>query len=507
MFGKISKALEALRQSISKGGILTFNTNHFKFLSPGPLSYMATCDVAELGNHHSHLITSRLTRLFSIFVLPSLTVNGIFSVHAPQLKLWLQEMSFIKNVEDLTCCIITATTDLYHTVGEKFQPTVQRPFVMFSHHDLQKVFRGMRLWQPNVPFTMTVQKKKQAVSSLPSVLTGPTSAVFNIAHLWMHECMRTFSDRLCSEDESTTLQSLIATIAATHYGIRLVDEPTITSLSVQTLPMDTAGTCKPVEQNPDAINLIQEPKPAGQSDQQQDFTLTDLSFLSENNLLEEASLKPHPLQPQIAQHMEDVIAELVYCPELTEALNQQHNFKCTSSYQQRDLDILVQQVSALMERKEDDKGQKGDEAPKITSKYFVHRQRMCQLLHILRALCIPGGHGVLIGSDRGTGRKTSVRLAAHITGYQLMEVHPGNETNLHNILKEAGNQTRADGVNVIILVHEEISLPVREEILVAMAHSIYPGVHTEEELRNLVSRVTTVKNSKRYLMDTWTFEK
>ncbi|KAM7394625.1 hypothetical protein PAMP_021413 [Pampus punctatissimus] len=88
-----------------------------------------------------------------------------------------------------------------------------------------------------------------------------------------------------------------------------------------------------------------------------------------------------------------------------------------------------------------------------------------------------------------------------------MEIHPGNESELHKILKEAGSQTRVDGVNVIILVHEGISPSVREELLVAMAHRTYPGIHTEEDLRNLVSKVTAVKNSRRYLMDSWMFEK
>ncbi|CAG12540.1 unnamed protein product, partial [Tetraodon nigroviridis] len=99
-------------------------------------------------------------------------------------------------------------------------------------------------------------------------------------------------------------------------------------------------------------------------------------------------------------------------------------------------------------------------------------------------------------------------LAARVTGYHLMEVHPGNENRLHKILKEAVNRTRVmDDVNVIVLVHEGVSHRVREELLVAMAHRSYPGLHTEEELRELVSRVTDVKNSQRYLMDSWMFGK
>lgn len=397
-------------------------------------------------------------------------------------------MPFKQSYEDMACCIITATTNLYHAVCDQFKPTVQRPHFIFSHHDLQKVFRGMCLWQPNIPITGTMQKKEHALPGFPSVLSGPAASVLNIAHLWMHECMRTFSDRLCSEDESTTLVSLIAKTATTHYGIRLVDE-------TQSDSFDDPPTV--------SLNLPQEPKPAAQSDLKKGHTLTEPSLLSENIFSEEERLKSHPLQPQILQHMEDIMSKLVYGPELS-PMNQQHSFKCSSSYQDRDLDALLQELSALIDRKE---GQKVDNYDNITTRYIVHRKRVNQLLHILRVLLIPGGHGVLIGSDRGTGRKTTIRLAAFVTGYQLMEVHPGNENKLHEILEEAGNQTRVDGVNVIILVHEGISRSVREELLAAMAHKTYPGRYTDEELRKLVSRVTAMKNSRQHLMDSLMFEK
>ncbi|KAL7403667.1 hypothetical protein ABVT39_003475 [Epinephelus coioides] len=512
--GKMSTALETLRQSISKGEILTFDAYHFKSLSAGTMRYMATCCVFGMGSHHSNVISSRLSRLFTIFVLPSLSMEVILSIHSPRLKIWLKEMPLKQSGEDMACCIITATKDLYHAVCEQFQPTAQRPHFMFSHHDLQKVFRGMCLCQPNIPTTRTIQKNEFSLPGFPPLLSGP-ALILNIAHLWMHECMRTFHDRLYSEDESKTLVSLIAKTATTHYGIRLIDEtqpvcsddpPTVTSLPSHTLPMDPAGTCKPVGQSLETVNLPEEPTPAGQSDLRKYHTLTEPSLLSENICSEEASLKPQPLQPMILQHMEDIMAQLVYGPELPEAsANQQHNVKCSSSYQHRDLDVLLQELCACIDRK--DKREKAGNDYSITTRYIVHRQRVRQLLHILRALLIPGGHGVLIGSDKGTGRKTTVRLAAYVTGCHLIEVHPGNENILHEILKDAGNQTRVDGVNVIILVHEEISQSVREEMLVAMAHRTYPGLYTDEELRNLVSRVTDMKNSRQYLTDSWTFEK
>lgn len=511
VYGKTSAALETLRQSISKGEVLTFDTYHFKLLSSGDISYMATCCVLGSVSPHSNVISSRLSRLLSIFVLPSLSVDVILSIHSPRLKIWLQDMPLKQSGDDMACCIITATKSLYHAVCDRFQPTVQRPHFIFSHHDIQKVFWGMCLWKPNTPNTGKLQKKDNSLPGFPPALSGPAASDLNIVHLWMHECMRTFSDRLCSEDESKTLVSLIAKTATAHYDVRLVDETQpVTSLAIHKLPTDTADTCKPIDQSVDKLNLPQEPKPADQSDLKKGHILTDPSLPSESNRSEEASLKTHPLQQPILQHMEEIVVKLVYGPDLSDILksmNQQHNFRCSSSYQDQDLDILQQELCALIDSKEEDKGQKVYNDYNITTRCILPRQRVSQLLHILRALLIPGGHGVLIGTDRGTGRKTTVRLAAYATGYHLMEVHPGNENKLHEILKEAGNQTRVDGVNVIILVHEGISLSVREELLVAMAHRTYPGLYTDEELGTLVSRVTAVKNSRRYLMDSWMFEK
>lgn len=498
-------ALESLRESISKGAILTVDTYSIKSLSSGNLDYMVTCCISGLDSHQNNVISSRLSRLFSVFVLPSLSLDVILSIHSPRLQVWLKETPLIQRGENMAYCIITATRNLYHAVSDQFQPTGQRPHFLFSQHDLNKVFRGLYLWQPNIPTTGIMQKNEYALS-------GSAASVFNIVHLWMHECIRTFSDRLCSEEETKTLLSLIAKAATTHFGIKLVEEtrpdnsdipPMLTSLANHTLSIETAEMSKQTGQCPDTLIPPQEPEPARQSELKKDCTLTEASILSENYLSEEASLKT-------LQLMEDIMAQLVYGPDILESLNsldRQKKFKCSSSYNKQDLDGLLQKLSGLEDREEEGSGHEHKNNYNVRSRYFVNRQRVSQLLHILRALLIPGGHGVLIGIDKGTGRKTTVRLAAHLTGYQLMEVHSGNENEINEILKEAGNQTRVNGGNVIILVHEEISQSVREEILVAMAHRTYPALCTEGELRNLISRVTAVNNSRQYLMDSWAFER
>lgn len=498
-------ALESLRESMSRGEILTVDTYCFKLLNSRTMDYMVTCCVSGLGGRLNNVISSRLLRLFSIFVLPTLSIDVILSIHSPRLQVWLKEMPFIQNGEDVAYRIITATKNVYHAVSDQFQPTRQRPQFVFSQRDLHKVFRGMYLWQPNIATTGIMQKNKYALS-------GSAVSVLNIVHLWMHECIRTFSDRLCSEDETRTLGSLIAKVATAHFGIRLVEEAqpdsnniphVVTSHANHTLSTETAGMSKQTDQCPETLSPSQEPEPAGQSELKKDNKLTKPSLLLENILSEEASLKA-------LQLIEDVMAQFVYGPEILESLNsldQQHNFKHSSSYSKQDLDALLQKLSDLIDRKEEGHGHHYENNYNTSFRYVVNRQRVSQLFHVLRALLIPGGHGVLIGSDKGTGRKTTVRLAAYLTGYQLMEVHCGNENKLHEILKEAGNQTRVNGGNVIILVHEEINQSVREELLVAMAHRTYPALCTDEELRSLISKVTAVNYSRKYLMGSWMFER
>ncbi|KAM3865290.1 LOW QUALITY PROTEIN: dynein heavy chain domain-containing protein 1-like [Diretmus argenteus] len=493
-FGKTSRALEALRQSISKGRILTSETYMFKLLSCETISYMATCRTFGSGNHGSNVISSRLSRLFSIFVLPSLSVEVLFSIHSPQLKLWLKDIPFVLSYADMACCIITATQNLYHAVREQFQPTVQRPHYVFSHHDLQKVFQGMCLWQPHNPNRQPFQKNdspatvlsKSAPTCFAPAMPGPSASVLNIARLWMHECLRTFSDRLCSEEENKTLVSLIAKVSTTYYGSRLVNEPqpaslegppTATSSTTSTLPTEAAGTYKSAK-----------PKPSGRSDRKMGHKLTEQSLQTESNDSEEPSIAT-PLPPlQLLQHMEETMDKIVYGPELSEpvsSLDRQHNFQHSSSYQEQDFDLLVRQLSATVKGKEEDEEQGFDNNYSVTFSCILHRERVRQLLHILRTLLIPGGHGILFGSVKGTGRKTAVRLAAYLMNHQLIEVHPGNERKLREILKEAGSQARFNGSNIVILAHEEISQAVREELLVAMAHGTCPGLYSHEELTTL----------------------
>ncbi|XP_051940421.1 dynein heavy chain domain-containing protein 1 [Hippocampus zosterae] len=470
--GKTSKILETLRQSVSKGGVLALDSDHFKVLSPGVITYLATCCVFELDNPHFSVISCRLSRLFSIFALPSLTAEFIFSIHSPQLKLWMRDVPFIPNVLGMVRSIIHATENLYEDLCKNFQPTRQSPHFLLSHHDLKKVFEGMCLWQPVLPKIEPLDPKlKSKCSPDPQ---EPLDIQLNIVHLWIHECMRTFGDRINSEDERNKLQSIITKTATAHFTVQLPDDSNLDDLFPRSSARLTAGFGTPDSRTP--RSPAQGPKSVAST---------------ESN----ASSR----QTKFLQHLMEAVTKLTYGPELVG--NHFPVFK-RSSYQPQDLNVMIQHLLELIDLKD-------NEIPEaerhFAFKYAVHRQRICQMLHIFRALLIPGGHGLLMASGSGTGRKTTVRLAASVSGSHLMEVHAGNESELNRILKQAGNRTRVYEINTIILVHENISSSVREELLVALRS--YPGLYTDQELAKLVSRVTAVYKTKRFLLDSWIFDK
>ncbi|KAL0973177.1 hypothetical protein UPYG_G00199950 [Umbra pygmaea] len=725
-FGKTSMALETLRQCISLGGILTSDRYHFKLFGSGLISYFATCRTFGAGEQSGcNQFSFRLFRLFSVLALPSLSVDVLFSIHSPQLQNWLKEFPCMSGYADMAYCIITATLDLYHDVRERFQPDVHRPHFLFSMRDLGKVFQGMCLWAPGnsnrKPPLNNISHRaghsSSALSCFSAARLGPAANVLNIARLWMHECLRTFGDRLCSEDEGQAMVSLMAKVSERNYSSMLTAKPqtaraekSCLSMHSETLKeqegcsdrvsssegcsdgvsssegcsdgvsssegcsdgvsssegcsdgvsssegcsdgvsssegcsdrvsssegcsdgvsssegcsdgvnssegcsdrvsssegcsdgvsssegcsdgvsssegcsdgvsssegcsdrvsssegcsdrvsisegcsdgvsssegcsdgvsssegcsdrVSSSEGCSDREQqkrkkpqskekphlqtNPPTSSSHQAldpsppkgPKPVSQTEWKRSHKLCDKTPQAEGSDTAEPSPENSLMPIQLLQNMQATIHSAVFSTEPLYSTSQQHHFKRNSVYLERDPEILVQQLASSVGCSEEEKEEAFDHNHGSTCSYIVHRQSVCQLAHILRALLIPGGHGALFGAERGTGRKTTVRLAAYLTGYQLIEVHPGNESQLGEMLREAGGETGVHGGNVILLVHEEASAAARDALLVLMADGTLLGLYSEEEMQNLLLTVNApVKNPRCHLRDDQGLEK
>lgn len=510
--GHTTATLETLRQCISRDGVRSSDGYQFKLFSAGAVSYLGTC--RPLGTHKSvySQISPRLSRLFTILVLPAMTADVLYSIHSSQLHQWLRKFPSMPRIADMAHCIVDTTFDVYLAVCEHLSCSAHSPHIVFSVYDLQKVFQGMSLFDPRTT-TQHLDQSSPSLnfqrlfsSSLPALdptFQGPARSIHSIARLLMHECLRTFGDCLSSKAESQKLVSFISQASEKNFGSKLLNEfqflgdvsDPVCHLKSKADYTNQRGHMT-IQQ--DKVEFIASRKESAATpndkvtDRQSKLTKTDCSQeLSSSNSIPacEKSLSLTPVRPQkLLLEISSSISDMVFSPEFSRLhmCKAQKQFNHNIVYEERNLDVLIQQLTNIVKSKEEK-----DNYYKY-AKFAVYHQRVRQLTHILRALLIPNGHGVLFGAAKKTGRKTTVRLAAYLTGYHLIEVHCGNEIKLKELLKEAWNQIGMHGERVVFMVHESTSQATRDELLVIMES----WRHTDEvlkEMRPLIGAV--VKNS------------
>lgn len=603
-----SMALETLRLSMSRGGVLSSNGLRFKLFTSGAFSYLATCSTPRRDHLSYGGITPRLSRLFSTFTLPDLSEDVLFSMHHPRLQLWLKEAQITPHLKNVSACIISATLDLYHLVQEKFPCNMERPYLMFSPCDLQKVFQGMCLWGPQrstrQPTSSTHTSISQSSFYLHTFMMashGPLADLLSVVRLWMHECLRTFGDRLCSEEEKKLLMSLIVQVSEVTFGEQELSQHPVGKLATEPSTVCSGPVLEKAHlkksphssgkyrntQEEEWISSSSEIEHEDTHDNSKVFPGEETNFSSrvscflnkeelqsekfsksfENDVsqgIKEEMMKdmkaknlglqlnfgpmsddmsdPSVLWPSppkqtkpldksdwkrsfklvaqcpqksvlnpvtvttqnptlclvpldLLRCMKITVQDAVFSPKLSGQVHSsaQQNFKYNSAYLERDPGILVQQLRGIMKLRV---GMELTEPGISCHSYAMFGQRLHQLAHVLRALLIPGGHGALFAAAKGTGRRTNVRIAAQLTGCRLQEVHADNEAMLHQLLKEAATWSGLHGSNVVLLVHDDVSQPIRDEILLAMANGSFPDLHSNKELKNTIKKINAkIKNS------------
>ncbi len=543
--------LETLRQCISRGEVLTSDSSHFKLFQSRDVNYLGSCNAPNAVN--SNQISPRLSRLFTVLALPSITSEILFSIHSSKLQAWLKEIQPIQRVADITNCILTSTLDMYFAVRECFTSALHSPIFIFSLHDVHKVFQGMYLWKPRLNVQQALRRSLGCKSFSSSVLGHPAHDL-NITRLWMHECLRTFGDRLATEEASRKLISIIAEVSEKNFGTRLSNESQTSTEGISS-PTDQPSRTDNVNQHLDSTpsqlenNVIPmlgmaevqtereesyavendsslynpgsdedgfsyskddgnvESKPGTsecKSESATEFSQSQMPLSSHfgENKHDHINQKPASHEKlttqqmllstttaktfiQLLQEAAFSIQSMVFSPEFCKPLNnilQHHNFEQNCVYQERYIDILVYQLFNTLKCREENKEKSDDSYYNPT--WAVHHQNVHQLVHIIRAFLIPGGHGALLGAAKKTGRKSIVRLAATLLGYQLIEVHPGNEAKLWEMMKGVCSRIGVGG-HLVLLVHEDISQALKEELLVMMANGSFPLLYSDEELKNL----------------------
>lgn len=501
--------METLRECISRDGVQTSDGFHFRLISSGAVGYLGTCRTH--GTHKSGFsqISPRLFRLFTILVLPEITADILYSIHSSQLQQWLRNFSSMPRIEDMARCIVAATFDVYLAVCEHLSSSVHSPHIVFSLYDLQKVFQGMFLYHPKTTSQYFHQRKPSLsvknLSSSSMLAFDPAINILSIARLWMHECMRTFGDRLSSNEESQELVSFLSQASKKNFGSNLVLESQIfgempdLGCQFKSVAIADINQHKNMTMQQDNVECIASrkvsaapPKVVLTKDQMKmklKLTKSECSEELSSSTCIEAYGKTHTISIWLQQLLHEIsssIHDVVFSPEFSHICRAKKQLNHNIVYQERDLDVLIKQLTNIVKSKE------ATENYCKYAKFAVYHKRVQQLIHILRALLIPNGHGILFGAAKKTGRKTTLRLAAYLTGYQLIEVHCGNEVKLKELLKDACCQIDMHGEHVVFMVHENTSQATRDELLLIME----TWHHVDEELKEERPHISAVvKNS------------
>ncbi|KAK1786014.1 hypothetical protein P4O66_017557 [Electrophorus voltai] len=448
--------------------------------------------------------------------------------------------------------------------------------------DLRSLLESIGRRKARLDFLGAIMQYPGLVLFLDDLHEAPFANVLTIARLWMHECFRTFGDRLSSDEECQKLVSILTQMSEENFGSSIVTEcqtredlssPACQSKSRKADHISQSLHLKPVPQDMEESTIsrkesVESPIAEGieshskqveksewcsEEENSSDYSVSSseteedcYSSASSNRRKQEESdydsasstvtgnpqippssprdtklwrsstkvnqsmasqqvlnqsdvptcKKPQDSSKMFLQLLLDsgssirnvVFSSDICGPSKTIA---EHQFRCQFAYLERDMAVLVQQLAHIVANREE--GDNCNSAP-----YAVYHQRVCQLTHVLRALLVPGGHGVLFRAAKKTGRKSTVRLAAYLTGYRIIEVHHRNEGKLKEMWKEAERHICLCGGHVVFLIHEDTSQAVRDELLVVMDTGTFPRHYTDEKLK-VPNSGTLVNNTQCHL--------
>ena len=163
--------IELLRQVIDSGGF--YDRAKLFFKAVDKTIFAGAC--APPGGGRSE-ITTRLTRVFHMVWLPTLTNESMQTIFSAILGGFLVLES--PTVASISSEIVKASVDIYKRVQVELLPTPSKSHYTFNLRDLSKVFQGVLM-----------------------VKSGQLQDRDSLLRLWVHEMQRVFRDRLISQED------------------------------------------------------------------------------------------------------------------------------------------------------------------------------------------------------------------------------------------------------------------------------------------------------------------
>jgi dynein heavy chain, axonemal len=123
-------------------------------------------------------ITQRYIRHFNLINCVPFPSSSLQKIFVTLTDWFLRKNDFNNSICKQSENVVLATIHIYNKISAELLPTPAKAHYTFNLRDLSKVFQGMN-----------------------SAYAGSIKAVEDFARLWVHECLRIFSDRLINKDD------------------------------------------------------------------------------------------------------------------------------------------------------------------------------------------------------------------------------------------------------------------------------------------------------------------
>lgn len=175
--------IELLRQYLDFKGFYDREKHFWKTIS----NTVLICAAAPPGGGRSEL-SPRFMRHFNVLCMPEAGHSSISGIFRSIVDGFLKHAKFTSMITKMSSFLVESTIEVYNRVREGLLPTPAKCHYTFNLRDVSKVFQGI----------LMIQRQQCAQ---PEVMV----------HLWIHECMRVFYDRLvCDEDKTWFLDMILS---------------------------------------------------------------------------------------------------------------------------------------------------------------------------------------------------------------------------------------------------------------------------------------------------------
>ena len=180
--------IELLRQFMDHGGWYDRKERTFKSL----VDIVMLCAMGPPGGGRNP-ITPRMSRHFNLIATTTFEHSTCVFIYKTIIDWYMDQMAASGSVKKLSGPIVTATVDIYDTIGKEKLPTPAKSHYTFNLRDLAKVFQGL----------MAASKKCWNEEEA-------------LLRLWVHENQRVFSDRLTDDTDRKWFTELLDRMLQQH---------------------------------------------------------------------------------------------------------------------------------------------------------------------------------------------------------------------------------------------------------------------------------------------------